>query len=96
VKTNELIVGHEDDPALWTQQVTVADRHRIGKSRSFPFGAHVKLRYRQSDQAVTVTEDNDHIILCCKEKQRAVTPGQIAVVYDGDEVVGSGVIIESK
>lgn len=96
VTTNELIVGHEDDPALWTQEIIVKDRHRVMEVRALPLTATVKLRYRQPDQEVVISQKNEHLMLHCTDPQRAVTPGQIAVVYEGDEVVGSGVIVSSS
>jgi tRNA-specific 2-thiouridylase len=55
----------------------------------------VKVRYRQADQRATLTPNDDgsaHIIF--DEPQRAVTPGQFAVIYDGDRCLG-GAVIES-
>ncbi len=52
-----------------------------------------KVRYRQPDQACTVERvDNDQLILVFDRPQRAVTPGQSVVMYDGDVCLGGGVI----
>ena len=52
-----------------------------------------KARYRQQDQVVTVEEINDqHMILGFEQTQRAITPGQSIVLYDGEECLGGGVI----
>jgi tRNA-specific 2-thiouridylase len=52
-----------------------------------------KIRYRQQDQAVTVEAiDSDHMLLKFDQAQRAVTPGQSVVLYDGDVCLGGGVI----
>jgi tRNA-specific 2-thiouridylase len=59
-----------------------------------------KLRYRQEDQVCTMKKTsepsigNSNFLLSFEVSQRAITPGQIAVIYDGDNVVGSGIIIE--
>jgi tRNA-specific 2-thiouridylase len=52
-----------------------------------------KVRYRQRDQQVQVTEiEGDHMQLRFQQAQRAVTPGQSVVLYDGDVCLGGGVI----
>lgn len=53
----------------------------------------VKIRYRQPEQKATVIstgENTVHIIF--DEPQRAITPGQAAVIYDNDIVLGGGTI----
>ena len=52
-----------------------------------------KVRYRQSDQAATIEQiDNETMQLRFDKAQRAVTPGQSVVLYDGDVCLGGGVI----
>ena len=52
-----------------------------------------KIRYRQTDQACTlVGARDDRLALVFDQPQRAVTPGQSVVIYDGDECLGGGVI----
>lgn len=54
---------------------------------------NAKVRYRQADQACTVREvSGDRLVLGFTEPQRAVTPGQSVVLYDGDVCLGGGVI----
>ncbi|TVS13435.1 MAG: tRNA 2-thiouridine(34) synthase MnmA [Wenzhouxiangella sp.] len=56
-----------------------------------------KVRYRQADQRCTVTRCSDRVLeLHFDAPQRAVTPGQSVVLYDGDECLGGGVIAESN
>ena len=58
------------------------------------FRAKAKVRYRQKEQWATVKvtgEKTVHIIF--DESQRAITKGQAAVLYDGDVVIGGGVIV---
>jgi len=53
----------------------------------------VKIRYRQAEQPATVRQiDQDELRVEFDEPQRAITKGQAAVLYDGDTVVGGGVI----
>jgi len=51
-----------------------------------------KFRYRQPDQKVMVTVMGADVHIDFSEKQRAVTPGQFAVLYDGIECLGGGII----
>ena len=52
-----------------------------------------KIRYRQKEQpAVLSLRDDGRALLVFDEPQRAATPGQSAVFYDGDIVLGGGII----
>ncbi len=55
-----------------------------------------RIRYRQADQACSVTEQGDGTLFVRFEaSQRAVAPGQFAVLYDGDRCLGGAVIQKS-
>ena len=51
-----------------------------------------KFRYRQPDSKVTVYVKGDKAEVIFAEPQRAITPGQAVVFYDGDECLGGGLI----
>jgi tRNA-specific 2-thiouridylase len=56
--------------------------------------ARVKIRHRHEPAWATLRpEGGDRIRATFDEPQRAITPGQAAVFYDGDEVVGGGWIV---
>jgi tRNA-uridine 2-sulfurtransferase len=56
--------------------------------------AQVKIRHRHEPAWATVrSSGNDAVTITFDEPQRAVTPGQSAVFYDGDEVIGGGWIV---
>ncbi|MBO5411099.1 MAG: tRNA 2-thiouridine(34) synthase MnmA [Clostridia bacterium] len=56
--------------------------------------AQVKIRFRAKEQPATVTPNADGTVtIIFDEPQRSVTPGQSAVIYDGDTVIGGGRII---
>jgi tRNA-specific 2-thiouridylase len=52
----------------------------------------VRIRYRQPLQEATVIKRQNGLYILFDEPQRGITPGQFAVWYDGDEMLGSGVI----
>ena len=56
--------------------------------------ATARVRYHQREQAATVTVLSDgRVHLVFDEPQRAITPGQAVVLYDGDTVLGGGTIL---
>ena len=58
-----------------------------------PLRVTAKLRYRHAEQPATVAPTGDGAVhVCFDEPQRAVTPGQAVVFYDGDYVIGGGII----
>jgi tRNA-specific 2-thiouridylase len=50
------------------------------------------VRYRQVDQACTVSRSIDRYEVHFEQPQRAITPGQSVVFYQADECLGGGVI----
>jgi len=91
---NVLIVvqGH-DHPLLFSSALTSGAVHWLSTPRSEPFACTVKVRYRQADQPARLEPRADGTARISFEKpQRAVTPGQYAVVYEGDRCLGGAVI----
>ncbi len=93
--SNTLIVGQgHNHPWLFRSELHAHEMHWV--SRSTPtgtFSCTAKVRYRQEDQALTVTATNDgNISAVFNEPVRAMTPGQSIVLYDGDTCLGGGVI----
>ena len=91
---NELIVvqGH-DHPALLTLALVAQDAAWVSGKRPLlkPYAA--KTRYRQTDAACTFdAADDAAFALRFDAAQWAVTPGQSAVLYDGEICLGGGVI----
>lgn len=60
-----------------------------------PMRAAVKIRSRAGEQAAEIIPQGDKMKIIFDEPQRSVTPGQSAVIYDGDTVIGGGRIIEA-
>lgn len=95
LNNNVLIVaqGH-DHPMLYSDTLTAKNLHWIAEPPDMiPFQCHAKTRYRQQDQACTITLLEDDL---CKVEfhnpQRAITPGQSVVFYRDSECLGGGVI----
>jgi tRNA-specific 2-thiouridylase len=56
-----------------------------------PMRVGVKIRHRHEPAAATIEKTGaDEILVTFDQPQRAITPGQAAVFYDGDAVVGGG------
>ena len=89
---NRVVLGSNED--LFSKDVDVFKVHWIsGVAPKKPFSCMVKLRYRMKEQAATVYPgDNNTVHIVFDEPQRAKTPGQSAVFYDGDVVLGGGII----
>jgi tRNA-specific 2-thiouridylase len=58
-----------------------------------PVRADAKIRYRSEAVPTTLTVEGDTAAVQFERPQRAVTPGQAVVFYDGDRVLGGGTII---
>ena len=92
---NVLVVTQlHDDPLLLSREFETEPVHWIADRPPAPgFACAVKTRYRQPDQPCTVTVLPDGRCRVRTEvPQRAVTPGQSAVLYEGDTCLGGGVI----
>ena len=94
---NVLVVAQgEDSPRLFTryaqasQTTWIAGQAPVAEDQSFRCTA--KFRYRQPDQPVTVTVSGDILRITSDEPQRAVTPGQSVVLYQGDVCLGGAIV----
>jgi len=92
IAANTLVIGGES--SLYSQSFTARSINLIACENLFqPQRLKVKIRYLQKEQWAQVEQTGpDTILVVFEEPQRAVTPGQAAVLYDGDTVVGGGTI----
>ncbi len=93
-----VVVQDHDHPLLMSQDFDTGPAHWIeGEPPSSNFSCTVKTRYRQPDQACVVEVAADGTCLVrTRDPQRAVTPGQSAVFYDGDACLGGAAIVRSR
>jgi tRNA-specific 2-thiouridylase len=92
---NLLIAGQgQNHPALFSDGLEASAIHWIvGEPPQRQLRCSAKVRYRQADQICQLTIDSSQLArITFDHPQRAVTPGQFVVFYDGDECLGSGVI----
>jgi len=94
LKRNTLIIGQgAQHELLFSKAITCKDIFWINsKPGPFPFKCTAKVRYRQPDQECTIHQQDDHYLIIFNEPQRAATPGQSAVFYQGEICLGGGVI----
>lgn len=91
--SNKVILGGKQD--LMSSVCYVHDINLIPWDHlNQPIRCKVKTRYRQQEQPATVEQLEDDLLkITFDEPLRAVTPGQAAVLYDGDMVLGGGTIL---
>ena len=97
---NELIVVQGGEhPLLYKKHLLASDTHWVAghPPEALLNGQLIcmaKTRYRQPDQACSITQDGDTLRVEFDEPQRAVTPGQSLVLYDGEICLGGAIILK--
>jgi tRNA-specific 2-thiouridylase len=88
-KQNRLKVGFKEDLLAW--QCKVTNINWINPKPTAPINVHTRVRYRHKAAAAKLTLVDDHTATVHFERpQSAITPGQCAVFYQDDEVLGGG------
>ena len=90
-ETREVVVGPRTE--LLRDIVSVAELNWLGATPSVGARLRVQLRYRARAVEATITSLEDHLVLTLDEAQPAVCPGQSAVVFDDDRLLGGGRIV---
>lgn len=90
---NVLYVSHGDEEPLMSRACEVSGFNWIpALPEKREFECFAKFRYRQDEQKVLVKSDGDKVRIEFEQRQRAVTEGQYAVLYNDRECLGGGVI----
>lgn len=88
---NALLVGPEDK--TYSSQFRVEEARYVDKPLASPTKLKVKIRYQSEEaEAVVTPENRDKALVELETPQKAVTPGQAAVFYKDELVVGGGTI----
>jgi len=89
---NTIILGEEED--LYQDKLIIKDLNFIsGDKLSDSIKVEVKIRYNSKKAPAIISPyEDDKIVIDFEKPQRAITPGQSAVFYLGDVVVGGGII----
>jgi tRNA-specific 2-thiouridylase len=88
---NVITIGDEED-LLATSLVTESPSWVSGAAPGDEFEAEVKVRYKSPPVPARVRVEGDSLCIEFSRPQRAVTPGQSAVLYEGDRVLGGATI----
>ena len=87
----------KNHPILFSHSLTTHQIYWVNDEPVLPMTCTAKVRYRQSDQACTVTKNEQgQYQVAFKEPQRAVTPGQSVVFYSDEVCLGGGVIEQTQ
>lgn len=91
---NRVIIGKEAE--LWRSDLLVGEMNwASGREPSLPADFTVKIRYRHPGAEARVVNQGAGYRLTFTEPQRAISPGQFAVLYRGEELIGGGKILKN-
>lgn len=92
ITSNRVILGDNSD--LFSNVIKASDINLIACERlNSPIRAKVKIRYKHEPGWARVEQTSENnLVIEFDSPQRAATPGQAAVIYDGDVVIGGGTI----
>ena len=98
LENNRLLVAQgEDHLMLYSTRCRAEDVTWVGEPpirEGETLQCAAKFRYRQPDQPVEVTLQDGNLLIHALTPQRAVTPGQSAVLYDGEICLGGGIVTD--
>jgi tRNA-uridine 2-sulfurtransferase len=91
-RKNAIIVGKKEE--IYATELTAENLNWITGAPAGPTKVQAKVRYRapEAEALITPTENDKEFNVKFTAPQMAVTPGQSVVFYDGDTVIGGGII----
>ncbi len=97
LQNNVLLVAQgEDHPMLYATRASAIQPTWIAgcppAREGEPLDCTAKFRYRQPDQAVTVHIEEEKLLITAHAPQRAITPGQSVVFYQGENCLGGAIV----
>lgn len=95
VRKNVLVVDtfQSKHTALLSEAILVKPIHWISASYALPLHCRVSFRYRQKPQSATILKRKGKIVILPTRPQRAITPGQNAVIYKNSICLGNAEIV---
>lgn len=91
---NEVYVTNQiHDKKLWHKELSIGDLHWINEPPKEDKTYQVRTRYRAPLVKVKIKLSGKNATLVLEDEVRAITPGQSAVIYDGDIVLGGGIVV---
>jgi tRNA-specific 2-thiouridylase len=88
---NAIVVGTKEQ--IYSRELVATDLNWIGMDRpERTISVKARVRYRHAEAEAVVTPLDDGVYVKFAEPQMAITPGQSVVFYDGDTVIGGGII----
>jgi tRNA-specific 2-thiouridylase len=91
-KKNILLVSSDQKKLLAKEMAVTKVNWISGSAPKLPLRAQVKIRYKHKEAPCVIKKSKNNYKIIFTKSQRAVTPGQSAVFYRGDEVFGGGII----
>jgi tRNA-specific 2-thiouridylase len=89
-RDNRLVVGTKEEAS--SREFLVKDAHFVSAPLKKKVALKVKIRYNHAETPAEVIPGSGFLKVSCKTPQFAVTPGQSAVFYSQDTVIGGGII----
>jgi len=89
-ENNRVVVGSSE--LLYTSRLTITDVSYVDRGPAGPAPVKAKVRYRSPEASAILHPGEDMAEIVFDKAQRAATPGQAAVFYDGERLIGGGII----
>ncbi len=93
IKNEVYVTTKLDDDRLWRKEIKLIDPHWINEIPKSAQSYKVRTRYRAPLIECKLELKNDNLSVELSEPIRAVTPGQSAVIYEGERVIGGAIVV---